>query len=60
MQHEEDVSHYLCVFYHNVHDNNWNENENEQTTKTLLTPWFDKWGPMQQIKKKMINNQSRK
>ena len=24
------------------------------TTKTLLTPWFEKWGPMQQIKKKMI------
>ena len=23
MQHEEDISHYLCVFYHNVHDNNW-------------------------------------
>ena len=59
MQHEEDISHYLCVFYHNVHDN-WNENENEQITTTLLTPWFDKWGPMQQIKKKMINNQSRK
>ena len=23
MQHEEDIFHYLCVFYHNVHDNNW-------------------------------------
>ena len=23
MQHEEDISHYLCVFYQNVHDNNW-------------------------------------
>ena len=23
MQHEEDISHYLCVLYHNVHDNNW-------------------------------------
>ena len=23
MQHEEDISHYLCVFYHNVLDNNW-------------------------------------
>ena len=23
MQHEEDISHYLCVFYHNMHDNNW-------------------------------------
>ena len=28
--------------------------ENYYTTKTLLTPWFDKWGPMQQIKKKII------
>ena len=27
--------------------------ENYYTTKTLLTSWFDKWGPMQQIKKKM-------
>ena len=23
MQHEEDIFHYLCVLYHNVHDNNW-------------------------------------
>ena len=23
MQHEEDISHYLGVLYHNVHDNNW-------------------------------------
>ena len=23
MQHEEDISHYLCVFYQNVHDNKW-------------------------------------
>ena len=23
MQHEEDISHYLCVFYHKVHDDNW-------------------------------------
>ena len=23
MQHEEDVSHYLCVLYRNVQDNNW-------------------------------------
>ena len=24
MQHEEDISHYLCFFfYQNVHDNNW-------------------------------------
>ena len=23
MQHEEDISHYLSVLYHNVHDNNW-------------------------------------
>ena len=23
MQHEEDISHYLCVLYHNVYDNNW-------------------------------------
>ena len=23
MQHEENISHYLCVLYHNVHDNNW-------------------------------------
>ena len=23
MQHEKDISHYLCVLYHNVHDNNW-------------------------------------
>ena len=21
MQHEKDISHYLCVFYHIVHDN---------------------------------------
>ena len=23
MQHEEDISDYLCVFYQNVRDNNW-------------------------------------
>ena len=23
MQHEEDISHYLCVLYHNMHDINW-------------------------------------
>ena len=23
MQHEEDISHYLCVFYQDVHDDNW-------------------------------------
>ena len=23
MQHKEDISHYLYVFYHNMHDNNW-------------------------------------
>ena len=23
MQHEKDMSQYLCVLYHNVHDNNW-------------------------------------
>ena len=27
--------------------------ENYYTTKTLITRWFDKWGPMHQIKKKM-------
>ena len=23
MQHEEDISHFLCFFYQNMHDNNW-------------------------------------
>ena len=23
MQHEEDIFHYLCVFYYNAHDSNW-------------------------------------
>ena len=30
--------------------------ENYYTTKTLLTNWYDKWEPMQQIKKKMIKS----
>ena len=25
MQYEEDKSHYLCVLYRKVHDNNWDE-----------------------------------